>query len=161
MISLMPKGPGWGILTVFLLLVFGPVAIFSRESAQKLWVIGHLIKWVQERRKRAIDAEAELERVRADHIQAQVHSLREAMANDKHWYAGEIDILRRDLEEERQARRDSESRLREIIHQWQDYADYTASWARTVLEKHRQYGWKPTLEPQKSFAEWQEAADQR
>lgn len=161
LIHLLPSGAGWTILAIFLILVFGPMSIFSRESAKKLWLIGRLVSWFQERRRRAIDAEAEVEKVRAAYIQDQVTSLRLAMDNDRRWYAGEIDTLRKDLAAEREARRESENRLKKVIDQWQEYADYTAAWARNVLEKHRLYGWKPPLEPQKSFAEWSETSGQR
>lgn len=150
----LPSGTGWTIAVVFIVLVFGPVGIFSRESAQKLWIIGRAIRWVQDRQKRAIAAEAELESIRAKRIQDQVSSLRDSLEQDRVWYNAELENLRNDLSHEREQRKKSEHEFRYIISRWQSYAMYVSQWATNVLNMHRKYGWEPPITPQMSFDEW-------
>lgn len=155
-IDRLPSGTGWTIAIVFLTLVFGPIGIFSRESAQKLWIIGRAISWVQNRQKRAIAAEAELESIRAKRIQDQVSSLRESMEQDRIWYNHELENLRKDLSNERTQRKKTESEFRFVIARWQSYAMYVSQWAANVLNMQRIYGWEPKIPPQLSFDEWVE-----
>lgn len=133
LLGALPKGGGWSILAVFLILVFGAPAVFSRESLQnKFGGIRLITSWWNRREAAAIEQEAELERVVESTLRGQMVALRRTVDEQREDYQAQIGELRASFE-----RREAEWRTREVVLQDQvsqqvDYIGWVANWARQV-----------------------------
>ena len=101
LLETLPKTPGWSIIAVLIMLIFSPIAIFSRESAEKLWIIGRLVTWFRTRQERSIDRERALEEATVRHLKGRIESL-----------DSQLDEVRSDFDEEREDARRRESAIR-------------------------------------------------
>lgn len=133
LLGALPKGGGWSIVAVFLILVFGAPAVFSRESLQnKFGGIRLITSWWNRREAAAIEQEAELERVVESTLRGQMEALRRAVDEQRKDYQSQISALRASFEQ-----REGEWRAREVILQDQvsqqvDYIGWVTNWARQV-----------------------------
>ena len=139
-----PKTPGWSIVLVLVLLIFGPAAIFSRESAEKLWIIGRAVAWLRTRQQRSIDRERALEEATVRHLKGRIASLDSQMGE-----------MRADFDEERKDARKRETAIREEFNEAKDYIVWATGWAHNVLTMHSFHGWKPPIPPWMTFEQWQ------
>ena len=142
-IDALPKSPGWSIIAIFVALTFGPVAVFSRESAEKLWIIGRVITWLRTRQERSIDRERTLEEATVRHLKGRISSL-----------DSQLDEMRTDFDGEREDARRRESRIRAEFEEAKGYIVYSTSWAHKVILMHAQYGWKPPIPEWLPFDDW-------
>ena len=142
-LSMIPQSPGWSILAVLVVLIFGPLAVFSRESSEKLWVIGRLVTWFRSRQERSIERERVLEDATVRNLKWRIQSLDE-----------QLDDMRSDFEAEREDSRRRESRIRQEFTEAKEYIVWSADWAHRVLVMHAQHGWKPPIPRWLSFDEW-------
>ena len=139
----LPKSPGWSIIAIFVALTFGPVAVFSRESAEKLWIIGRVVTWLRTRQQRSIEQERALEEATVRHLKGRIASL------DSQLYE-----IRADFDEEREDARRREATLRDEFEQAKSYIVYATSWAHRVILMHAQHGWKPPIPEWLPFDDW-------
>ena len=144
-IDALPKSPGWSIIAIFVALTFGPVAVFSRESAEKLWIIGRVITWLRTRQERSIDRERTLEEATVRHLKGRIASL-----------DSQLDEMREDFDEEREDARKREARIRSEFRQAKEYIIWATGWAHQVLTMHASHGWKPPIPQWKTFEQWQQ-----
>ncbi|OFT91396.1 hypothetical protein [Corynebacterium sp. HMSC28B08] len=144
LIDAFPKTPGWSIVLVLVLLIFGPAAIFSRESAEKLWIIGRAVAWLRTRQQRSIDRERALEEATVRHLKGRIASLDSQMGE-----------MRADFDEERKDARKRETAIREEFNEAKDYIVWATGWAHQVLTMHASHGWKPPIPPWMTFEQWQ------
>lgn len=142
-LSTIPQSPGWSIIAVLVVLIFGPLAVFSRESSEKLWVIGRLVSWFRTRQERSIERERTLEDATVRNLKWRIQSLNEQL-ND----------MRSDFDAEREDARKRESRIRAEFADAKEYILYATSWAHQVLTMHAQHGWQPAIPPLKTFERW-------
>mgnify|MGYP007092278761 CR=1 FL=1 len=145
LINVIPSGSGWSIVLILFTLVFGPMAIFSRESAEKLWIIGRIITWLRTRQERSIDRERTLEEATVRHLKSRIASL-----------DSQLDEMRADFDEEREDARKREARIRSEFVQAKEYIIWATSWAHQVLTMHASHGWKPPIPTWKTFEQWQQ-----
>lgn len=148
LLDALPKSPGWSIIAVLAALIFGPMAIFSRESSEKLWVIGRAIAWLRTRQERSIDRERTLEEATVRHLKSRIASL-----------DSQLDEMRADFDEEREDAHRRENRIRNEFRQAQDYIVYATGWAHNVLTEQAKHGWHPPLTPMLSFQDWRRERD--
>ncbi|WP_426727163.1 hypothetical protein ACEN2A_01940 [Corynebacterium auriscanis] len=145
LIDAFPKTPGWSIVLVLVLLIFGPAAIFSRESAEKLWIIGRVAAWLRTRQQRSIDRERALEEATVRHLKGRIASLDSQMGE-----------MRADFDEERQNSRKRETQIRAEFTEAKEYIIWATGWAHQVLTMHASHGWKPPIPPWMTFEQWQQ-----
>ena len=143
LLEVLPKTPGWSIIAVLVMLIFSPIAIFSRESAEKLWVIGRLVTWFRTRQERSIDRERALEEVTVRHLKGRIESL-----------DSQLEEVRADFDAEREDARERESRIRAECEEAKGYIVYSTSWAHRVILMHAEHGWKPPIPRWFPFDEW-------
>lgn len=139
----LPHTPGWSIIAILVALIFGPVAVFSRESADKLWIIGRLVSWFRTRQERSIDHERVLEEATVRHLKGRIKLLDTQMEE-----------MRTDFDEERRNAREREDGIRSEFRAAQEYIIYATGWAHHVLSEHARHGWQPPLSPLLSFDDW-------
>ena len=143
LLETLPKTPGWSIIAVLIMLIFSPIAIFSRESAEKLWIIGRLVTWFRTRQERSIDRERALEEATVRHLKGRIESL-----------DSQLDEVRSDFDEEREDARRRESAIRAEFEEAKGYIVYSTSWAHRVILMHAEHGWKPPIPHWSPFEEW-------
>lgn len=133
LLGTLPKGGGWSILAVFLILVFGAPAVFSRESLQdKFGGIRLITSWWNRREAAAIEQEAERERVVESTLRGQMDSLRRAVDEQREDYQSQIGALRASFEQREREWRTREGVLQDQVSQQVDYIGWVANWARRV-----------------------------
>ena len=133
LLGVLPKGGGWSILAVFLILVFGAPAVFSRESLQnKFGGIRIITSWWNRREAAAIEQEAELERVVESTLRGQMEALRRTVDEQRKDYQAQIGELRASFEQRERAWRTREVVLQDQVSQQVDYIGWVTSWARQV-----------------------------
>lgn len=145
LLETLPKTPGWSIIAVLIMLIFSPIAIFSRESAEKMWVIGRLVTWFRTRQERSIDRERALEEATVRHLKGRIRLLDTQLGE-----------MRADFDEERRDARRREDDIRADFRAAQEYIIYATGWAHHVLSEHARHGWQPPLPPLLSFDDWQD-----
>lgn len=133
----LPQGGAWTILVVVLLLIFGPLQIFSKEGAEKLWLIGRISRWFTQRQERSVERERQIKRSTVEDLRADLAALRADL----------------DAEQARSKKRESESRkredaLQELLTESRAWGVYATAWAHEALRMAAQYGWHP---PMKKF----------
>ncbi|WP_293817702.1 hypothetical protein [uncultured Corynebacterium sp.] len=143
-IEAFPRGSGWSIVLVLVLLTFGPMAIFSRESAEKLWIIGRMAAWLRSRQERSISRERTLEEATVRHLKARITSL-----------DTQLDEIRVDFDAEREDARRREMSLRSDLNEAKEYIIWATGWAHQVLTMHTYHGWKPPIPQWMTFEQWQ------
>ncbi|RAV34938.1 hypothetical protein [Corynebacterium heidelbergense] len=126
-IALLPKGGGWSVVAVLLMLTFGSQQIFSKEGAGRFWLFGRIADKIAHRKEHAIEREATIERTRSDYL--------ERMIGD----------IRRDLDDERERSRCAEKQLRSDLDDAWGYVRYATDWSRAVLQMSVEHGWRPPL----------------
>lgn len=141
----LPNTPGWSIIAVLVALIFGPMAIFSRESSEKLWILGRFVSWLRTRQERSIDHERALEEATVRHLKGRIRLLDTQLGE-----------MRADFDEERRDARKREDNIRSDFRAAQEYIIYATGWAHHVLSEHARHGWHPPLPPLLSFDDWQD-----
>ncbi|MGJ4169988.1 hypothetical protein [Corynebacterium macclintockiae] len=141
-----PDSPGWSIIAVLIALTFGPLAVFSRDSAEKLWVFGRVVAWFRTRQQRSIEQERALEEVTVRHLKGKISSL-----------DMQLEEIRADFDEEREDARRREASIRSEFEEAKSYIVYSTGWAHRVLVMHAQYGWKPPIPEWLPFDDWMRA----
>lgn len=128
----LPKGGAMTILVVLVILTWGPMAIFSKASAEKLWLLGRFVRFVNSRKERAIERETRLESQTA-------RSLREEIAG-----------IRDDLERSRLA----VEKLEQKVETQTEYLGFVYEWSREVRLMAKEYGWHPPLPEWVTMKTW-------
>lgn len=152
----LPEGGGWTVLAVVVLLVLGPIGLFSRETAQeKFGAFGLLSQWVRSRRRRAIEEAAATEAVTVAMLNSQIKTINEAFERQERQHRQDIGALSRRFDKYREDAERREVRLTVQLETAMDYISWTSSWARSVLMWAAQNG--HTLPPPawKTFRQWQ------
>ncbi|RAV34269.1 hypothetical protein [Corynebacterium heidelbergense] len=126
-VALLPKGGGWSVVAVLLMLVFGSQQIFSKEGASRFWLFGRLADRIEHRKERSIAREATVQQARVDYLMTMVQD------------------MRRDLDAERDRSRAAEEELRVDLDDAWGYVRYATDWSRTVLQMSAEHGWRPPL----------------
>lgn len=138
LLSVVGEGGAWTIFIVIIVVIWGAPAILSREGAEKLYLIGRLVKWLSSREQRSIERERQVEQSTAEALRADISVLRADLADEK----------------ERNERRYQAQKRREDEHM--RYIEFSIGWARQVIMMSAQYGWQPPVPPWTSFHEWRE-----
>lgn len=136
LLSVVGDGGAWTIFIVIIVVIWGAPAILSREGAEKLYLIGHLVKWLSSREQRSIERERQVEQSTAEALRADISVLRSDLADEK----------------ARNERRYREQKRREDEHM--HYIEFSIGWARQVIMMSAQYGWHPPLPDWLSLNEW-------
>lgn len=136
--SFASKGSAWSIFVVIIVVIWGAPAIFSREGAQKLWLIGRFVQWVNTRQERSIERERRIGKTTVEALRADMSAMRDEM------------------QAERERSSASERRLQRQIDTQMSYIEWSTGWARDVIIMAAQHGWQPPVPPWTSFHEWRE-----
>lgn len=136
LLSVVGSGGAWTIFVVIIIVIWGAPAVFSREGAEKLYLIGRVVKWVSTREQRSIERERQVEQSTAEALRADISVLRADLADEK----------------ARNERRYREQQKREDEHM--RYIEFSIGWARQVIMMSAQYGWHPPLPVWLSLNEW-------
>lgn len=136
LLSVIGDGGAWTIFIVIIIVIWGAPAILSREGAEKLYLIGRLVKWLSNREQRSIERERRVEQSTAEALRADISVLREDLADEK----------------ARNERRYRQQKTREDEHM--RYIEFSIGWARQVTMMSAQYGWHPPLPQWLSLNEW-------
>ena len=131
----LPEGPGWAVMGLCLLLIFGPTRVLSKRAAEEnYWLISAAARRWQDRKQRAIERDSQIE-------------------------AAEIQIIRRDLarvarnyEADRRRWEASESELRRENHRLQRYLVELTRWMRETDLRAAAAGLE--LDPPPDVADW-------
>lgn len=162
LLNRLPDGGGWTVLAVIIIVIFGPVSLFSRATVQeKFGGIGLLARWVRAGRRRAIEEAAATESVTVAMLNKQIETFNEALSTQEMRHTDDVArINRRFGEFQAEAeRRERDSKRRELrlsgqLESAMDYISWSTSWARAVLLWAAEMG--HTLPPPewKTFPEW-------
>ena len=147
-VRLLPQGGAWTILIVVLLLIFGPLQIFSKEGAEKLWLIGRISRWITQRQERSVERERQIKRSTVEDLRADLAALRADL----------------DAEQARSQKREEESRKREdmlqaLLNESRAYIVYLTAWAREAQRMAAEYGWHPPMKRLKNPEEHRDDPD--
>ena len=153
----LPEGGGWTVLAVIVLLVLGPISLFSKETAQsKFGALGAAARWVRSRRRRAIEEAAATEAVTVSMLNSQIKTINEAFERQDAAHRKDVAALSRRFERYREESERREMRLAIQLEIAMDYIAWASSWARTIVMWAAQNGY--TLPPPEwqTFRQWQD-----
>lgn len=136
LLSAVGSGGAWTIFVVIIIVIWGAPAVLSREGAEKLYLIGRVVKWISTREQRSIERERQVEQSTAEALRADISVLRADLADEK----------------ARNEHRYRAQKKREDEHM--RYIEFSIGWARQVTMMAAQYGWHPPLPQWMSLNEW-------
>lgn len=155
-LSVLPpnSGPGWIILSVVLVLVFGTPAVLSEEVAKKrLWLISALARHIQSRRVRAIEAEAAVDDARVAVLTRRIADLERLHIASHSSLTEDLERLRAAQKAERREFQDALAALDHKLDLASEYIAWSAQWARDVIQAAAEHGLRD-LPEWLSFSEW-------
>lgn len=134
---IIPEGPGWFLLALFLFLIFGTPRVLSEEGSRNFWVLKQIRKHIANRKSREIQETAKLSK-----------ETLKAHADDREIWRKEMAELREEVAAERRDRkRDFE------------YILYTNKYARDIALMAAKHGWLPKPPEMLFYDEWLDEVD--
>ena len=143
-VALIPKDGAWVILIVVVLLVLGPVSIFSKNTIlEKFSGLGVIVRWVRNRHLRAVEMQKQQESVTVAMLEDQIAAVRKGMTEQQANHDGDMEAMRQRLD-------DSEKREANML----EYVLWTTHWARNIIVWAAEHGHELPPPAWKSYRDW-------